>query len=65
MLNFLKLLFGSPKSTLWVKCPKCGHRPLKRQRRTGPIVSGRDPFFVWFCPKCGQAVDCPIQVLIK
>ena len=59
MLDFLKSLVLRPR------CPKCGHSPLERQRRTGPIPAGRDPCHVYACPKCGAVVDLPAHLLMK
>ena len=47
------------------KCPNCGHRPMKSEKRTGPIPCGRDPMYVFKCPKCGQIVDLPGGQLMK
>ena len=59
MFEFVKTLFLNPR------CPKCGHRPLKRQRRTGPVPAGRDPLHVWGCPKCGEKFDLPLHLFMR
>lgn len=59
MFDFLKSLAFHPR------CPKCGQRSLKRQRRVGPVPAGHDPLHVYVCSKCGMVVDVPPHILMQ
>lgn len=59
MLDFLRNMGLRPR------CPECGHRPLKRVRREGPVPCGRNLEYVYKCPKCGATVDLPPHLMMR
>lgn len=58
MFEYIRALLIRPR------CPKCGYRSMKPEKRTPPFPTGREPGgYKYVCPKCGAVVDLPPHIL--